>query len=303
MNHQPVDLYYQSYAHLQAGDYATGFRLFEHRWHPQAIASLPEPFTKYGPAPVWQGQPLQGKSILVQMEMGYGDCIQFARFLPILKVFGAQRLVVLATGSLLHLLSKFDCIDHLTNDEKTGQSQTTDYWIGSMSLPYIALHSPAWIRAMFPITKKKVMGSEGYFDITPSSIEPKIGVNWDASKRFLHGVKSTTAEKLKALCGTNCYSLNPTEQGPFHALPDDGWKTNWLVTAAHMKAMKAVVTVDTGTAHMAGALGVKTIVLLPPEDHICWRWKNAKWYDSVMTLRQHEWHKVPSILKGLHHGK
>ena len=81
MNANPVDLYHQAYAHLHAGDYVTGFRLFEFRWHPDAIATLDEPFTKYTPSPVWQGQPLFGKSIIVQMEMGYGDCLMMYRFL------------------------------------------------------------------------------------------------------------------------------------------------------------------------------------------------------------------------------
>jgi len=97
MNQNPVELYHQSYAHLHAGDYSAGFRLFEFRWHPDAIATLDEPFVKYTNTPVWQGQPLFGKSILVQMEMGYGDCIQFARFIPMLKVWGAKRVVVLQT--------------------------------------------------------------------------------------------------------------------------------------------------------------------------------------------------------------
>lgn len=298
MNANPVDLYHQAYAHLHAGDYVTGFRLFEFRWHPDAIATLDEPFTKYTPSPVWQGQPLFGKSIIVQMEMGYGDCLMMYRFLPLLKVMGAKRLVVLQTGPLHHLAAQMQCIDHITNDEKKGESQNCDYWIGSMSLPFLALHAPAYVKQLFPISQKKIVGSEGYLDAVPTLMHPKVGVNWNASRRYLHGIKSTTAEKLVELCGTDCYSLNPEEDGPFYSLPGD-WKTNWATTAKHMKAMKAVVTVDTGTAHMAGALGVKCIVLLPDDDHVCWRWKNGVWYDSIVTLRQHEWHRVPELLKGM----
>lgn len=296
MQNNPVELYHQSYAHLHAGDYATGFRLFELRWHPDAINTLAEPFVKYTPSPVWQGQSLYGKSVVVQMEMGYGDCIQFMRFLPMLKAMGAAKVVVVSTISLAHLYAQMSCINYITNNEKEGVSQTCDYWIGSMSLPFIALNCPSYIRAMFPITQKRIMGSEGYLDAAPSKIKRKVGVNWDASRRFLHGIKSTTAERMKELVGEDAYSLNPEDNGGFHALPD-GWKTDWAKTAQHMKAMKAVVTVDTGTAHLAGALGVKCIVLLPDDDHVCWRWKNASWYDSVITLRKHEWDRVPQLLK------
>lgn len=294
----PIDLYRLSYNHLYDGDYLNGFRLFEYRWHPDAIATLPEPFKKLTPQPVWQGQSLYGKSITVQMEMGYGDCIQFARFLPLLKVWGAKEICILQTKSLHYLLSQMECIDYISNDETKGKSIETDYWIGSMSLPFFALHGPKYVQQLFPITKEYIVGSKGYLDATPSNIEPKVGVNWGASHRFLHGVKSTTAAKMVELVGTDAYSLNPQDDGPFIPLPDNGWKKDWLKTAEHMKSMSAVVTVDTGTAHLAGALGVKCIVLLPEEEHVCWRWKNGIWYDSVTVLHKYEWEKVPELLKG-----
>lgn len=302
MNNNPVELYQQSYAHLHSGDYAAGFRLFEYRWHPDAIATLDEPFTKYTPSPVWKGESLRGKSVVVQMEMGYGDCIQFMRFLPLLKVMGAAKVVVLSTISLAYLYGQMPCIDYITNNEKEGVSQECDYWIGSMSLPYIALNCPSHIRAMFPITKDKIMGSEGYLDAKSSLILPMVGVNWGASHRYLHGIKSTTAERMVELVGKSAYSLNPEDDGPFVKLPDNGWKKDWAKTAEHMKAMKAVVTVDTGTAHLAGALGVKCIVLLPEDDYVCWRWKNAAWYDSIITLRQNEWNRVPKLLREMTNG-
>jgi hypothetical protein len=99
------------------------------------------------------------------------------------------------------------------------------------------------------------------------------------------------------LTGSDCYSLNPKTEGLFHPLPDDGWKKDWVKSAAHIKACKGVVTVDTGTAHLAGALGVKTIVLLPKEEFVCWRWKNARWYDSVCLLRPSEYEQLPELIR------
>jgi ADP-heptose:LPS heptosyltransferase len=98
------------------------------------------------------------------------------------------------------------------------------------------------------------------------------------------------------LVGDDAYSLNPETDSFFRPLPDDGWKKDWSKTASHMRAMKGVVTVDTGTAHLAGALGVKTIVLLPKPEFVCWRWKNARWYDSVIALPQDEYHRVPELI-------
>jgi hypothetical protein len=297
MNLSPVDLYHQSYSHLHDGNYETGFKLFEHRWNSQVIATMDEPFKKLTPQPTWKGQPLYGRSVTIQMEMGYGDCIQFARFLPLLKVMGVSHITVLQTKSLHNLISQFECVNHITNNEKSDQASKTDYWIGSMSLPNIALSAPSYVKALFPITKTHVVGSNGYLDAKTSDIKPMVGVNWSASKRYLHVIKSIDAQLMKELV-PDAYSLNPEDDADFTSLPDNGWKGDWQKTSEHMKAMKAVVTVDTGTAHLAGALGVKCIVLLPEDDYVCWRWKNATWYDSVITLRKHEWDQVPNLLKG-----
>ena len=153
------------------------------------------------------------------------------------------------------------------------------------------------VKAMFPVTKKKIVGSEGYFYAQPSNIPAKIGVNWEASKQIMYYLKSIDVREMEKLVGSDAYSLNPKSEGMFNPLPDDGWKTNWVKTAAHMKACKGIVTVDTGTAHLAGALGVKTIVLLPKDEFICWRWKNGRWYDSVICLKPDEYHKVPELIR------
>ena len=247
--------------------------------------------------PVWRGESLIGKSITVQMEQGFGDIIMFARFLPALKALGAKKVVVLQESTLHYLLGQLDCVDTFTNDLENGAAVESDYWVGSMSLPYYISLSHPMVKSMFPVRKDKIVGSEGYFHAQPSNIPAKIGVNWEASKQIMYYLKSIDVREMEKLVGSDCYSLNPNTEGMFNPLPDDGWKTNWVKTAAHMKACKGIVTVDTGTAHLAGALGVKTIVLLPKDEFICWRWKNGRWYDSVICLKPDEYHKVPELIR------
>ena len=247
--------------------------------------------------PVWRGESLIGKSITVQMEQGFGDIIMFARFLPALKALGAKKVVVLQESTLHYLLGQLDCVDTFTNDLENGAAVESDYWVGSMSLPYYISLSHPMVKSMFPVRKDKIVGSEGYFHAQPSNIPAKIGVNWEASKQIMYYLKSIDVREMEKLVGSDCYSLNPNTEGMFNPLPDDGWKTNWVKTAAHMKACKGIVTVDTGTAHLAGALGVKTIVLLPKDEFICWRWKNGRWYDSVICLKPDEYHKVPELMR------
>lgn len=246
--------------------------------------------------PVWAGQSLLGKSIVVQMEQGYGDQFMYARFLPALKILGASKVVVLAQQSICPLLGQMECIDQLTNMTEQGPAIECDYWIGSMSLPYYIDCSMPYVKSLFPVTEKKIVASEGYFDAPASHIPRKVGVNWAASKGALNWIKSISVEHMEELVGNDAYSLNPESDGNFYPLPDNGWKKDWSKTAEHMKAMKGIVTVDTGTAHLAGALGVKCVVLLPKEEFVCWRWKHGRWYDSVVALRQSEYHKVKELI-------
>lgn len=231
------------------------------------------------------------------MEQGFGDVFMYARFLPFLKVLGASKVVVMTVPALLPLLGQMECIDQLTNLTEEGPGAECDYWIGSMSLPYYIDCSPNYAKNLFPINKKKVVASEGYFDAVPSGIERKIGVNWSASRGNLHYIKSISQEQMYDMVGDDVYSLNPESNGLFRPLPNDGWQKDWSITAKHMKAMRGVVTVDTGTAHLAGALGVKCVVLLPQEAFICWRWKNARWYDSVIALRQEEYGQLQDLIR------
>lgn len=293
----PYAQYKLAYEHLHAGRYEAGFRLFEYRWHPDIMGEQTNPYKPALDIPVWRGESLIGKTIVVQMEQGFGDVIQFYRFLPALKVMGAKRLIALQESSLHYLVGQMECIDLITNATGFGEATEADYWIGAMSLPYYISTALPYVKSLFPITTKKIVGSEGYLEAKPSNIPPKIGVNWEASNKSLYYIKSMDYRQMLNLVGDNCYSFNPKDDSLFHPLPDDGWKKDWLKTAQHMKACKGIVTVDTGTAHLAGALGVKTIVLLPKEEFICWRWKNGRWYDSVIALRQEEYDQVPDLIR------
>jgi hypothetical protein len=293
----PHKQYHESYDHLHAGRYQAGFRLFEYRWHPEVQNNIMDGYAVKPNVKPWNGQSLLDKSIVVQAEQGFGDIIQFARFLPALKVLGAKKVTFLAQHSTLKLLGQMECIDVLTNSSDGEDVQGSDYWIPIMSLPYFIDCAYPYAKCLFPVTTKKIIGSEGYLEAIPSNIPPKIGVNWEASKGNLHFIKSIKPEKMLELVGADCYSLNPTTNSYFHPLPNDGWEHDWSKTAQHMKALKGIVTVDTGTAHLAGALGIKTIVLLPKEEFICWRWKNGRWYDSVIALRQEEYDQIPDLIR------
>ncbi len=283
-----------AYDNLHAGRYQAGFKLLEYRWHPDVMANVNIPYKKtptYTKA--WQGESLLGKTIVVQMEQGFGDIIMFARFLPALKVLGAKKLIVYQHSSMHHLLGQLECVDQFTNQDDV----YADYWIGSLSLPYYLSLAQPYCKTLFPCSKDYVVSSEGYLEATPSNIPRKIGVNWGTSKGPMHFIRSIDDVDMLDLVGEDSYSLNPDTDGPFISLPNDGWKRDFSKTAAHIKAMKGVVTVDTATAHLAGALGVKCLVLMPKPKFCCWRWKHAPWYDSVTPIAHDEYHLIPEMIR------
>ena len=238
-----------------------------------------------------------GKSITIVAEQGFGDIIQYARFLPYLKVMGASKVVLLQHGSLHNLLGQMDCVDTFTNMPEEGVATESDYWLGMISLPYYISLAPAYAKALFPLSTSKIVGSEGYLDAIPSNIPKKIGINWSTSKGILHYVRTLHPEKVLEIIGDDAYSFNPEEDKFWTPLPNDGWKQDWAKTASHLKACKGLVTVDTGIAHLAGALGVKTICIMPRKDFKCWRWKHGTWYNSVVTVEEDELHKIPELIR------
>jgi hypothetical protein len=261
------------------------------------MANQAQPYTQPLKMPVWRGESLIGKTITIQAEQGFGDIIQYARFLPFLKVMGAKSVVLLQHGSLHNLFDQLDCVDTFTNMPEEGIATESDYWLGIISLPYYISLAPAYAKALFPLTTKKIVGSEGYLDAIPSNIPKKLAVNWATSKGLLHYVRTMHPEKMLEIVGDDAYSFNPQEDRFWTPLPNDGWKEDWFKTASHLKACKGLVTVDTGIAHLAGALGVKTVVIMPKKEFKCWRWKHGTWYDSVVTVEEDELDKIPDLIR------
>ena len=104
-----------SYAHalLKAGRFAEGWEQYEFRWLQDPLLSLR---AKY-PRPVWSGQDLNGKTILLRSEQGAGDMIQFVRYAPMLKALGATVLLTVLPG-MEKLATGFAGIDQVLDRAK-----------------------------------------------------------------------------------------------------------------------------------------------------------------------------------------
>ena len=224
--------------------------------------------------------------ILIACDQGLGDHLQFIRYLPLIK----NKFKSIQVGCLPPLIKLFS--ENFPDIEflKYTEIDTKKQAIRICDIPYI-----------FNIDFDNIPSKDQYLDAKPADIKSdklKIGICWEAGGVALRGpLERTINPKNLApifnMENIQLYSLQLEDT--FDALKDypniinlgKEFK-NFSDTASAIKAMDAVICVDTSVLHLAGALGVKTFLLLP---YIAdWRWfedtKTTPWYNSVELFKQ-----------------
>jgi Glycosyltransferase family 9 (heptosyltransferase) len=239
------------------------------------------------PGPVWTGDDPAGRTVLVHAEQGFGDTIQFARYLPQLVAWGA-RVVLACDERLVPWLGTLTGVRAVPLETLP---PPYDCWIDQMSLPRAfqtrldTIPTPGGYLAADPVRSARCRPAlpEGR----------KVGIAWAGNP--LHSNdrrRSLPPEAAARLCKTagvtfvNLQTRAHAQEGqvPHHSQnPAD-----FAETAALVANLDLVVTVDTAIAHVAGALGVPCWVMLPfaPD----WRWgaerADSPWYASIRLFRQ-----------------
>lgn len=285
-------MFQRSAMRLLRGDYEGGWQDYESRWTSrQAQHRVIE-----APLPIWRGEPLAGQTILIYEEQGYGDMLQFCRYLPELAARGADvtLLVRPALASLLHSLPGSPRIV-----TKVESFEGFDWQCPLLSLPLA-----------FGTRLDNIPARVPYLAADPQRVAQwkarlgggfKVGISWAASVqgwrqgrsaplaefaglsrlpdvRLLSLQKEAGVEQLEATpAGMEVETLGPEyEAGDF------------LETAAVVSALDLVITVDTAIAHLAGALGRPVWVALPYVAD--WRWlfdrADSPWYPTMRLYRQ-----------------
>lgn len=285
---------------LSLGRFDEGWPLFESRYalprflHYKTKATLP--------MPQWQGQSLEGRSLLVWQEDGLGDVIQFARYLPSLKAAGAARLDMVCAPSLHRLFANVEGLDALlTHDIAPAKYGDYDCWTSLLSVP-------THLR-----TTLDTIPSAHYLQVDPQRAAhwhdrlatalppgPRIGLVWKGNPRHhndAHRSLSSLAQLLPlwSIPGVSFVSLQKGQDEdeaqrpqPFQPLLALGHElTDFADTAALISQLDLVVCVDTSTAHLAASLGTPCFVLLPYHDPD-WRWlygrSDSPWYPGTMRV-------------------
>jgi tetratricopeptide (TPR) repeat protein len=289
---------------LLLGDFERGWPAVEWRWRCKNTPQLPAL-----PYPRWDGSSLTGRTILLHSEQGLGDTLHFARYAPLVKALGA-RVIVQCQGILIPLLSRSAGIDELI---AWGQpSPTCDFWLPMMSLP-----------GAFKTTLLSVPADIPYLFADPALVEHwrqelapisglRVGIAWQGSTRHpwdrYRSVPLKLFEQLARIPGVKLVSLQKspgTEQlqdWPSHVplirLSDQiDHAGAFTDTAAIVKNLDLIVTIDSAIAHLAGGLGVPAWIVLHRTPD--WRWMldrhDSPWYPTVRLFRQlaiHDWEPV-----------
>ena len=288
-----------------------GFKEYEHRIHDDSNLTELVKSNK----PIWQGENIEGKTILVSSENGLGNTLQFSRYLETLSQLNC-KIIFRCPDSIHHLFEDFDFLDQLVSLDEVFDNY--NYWIPLQNL--IPILTPDLKNYCPTPTSIKVNDSKIFEWETLMGVnnKVKIGLHWQGNKQkprdqqnsielnyykdiiqnkkasFISLQKGSAQGQIKK----NNFSKEIINYGP---MLDLGAK-KFIDTAAIIKYLDLVITTDNAIAHLAGSLGTQTWLLLP---HVSdWRWFNSKddtlWYENFRIYRQEnpgDWKSVLSEVK------
>jgi tetratricopeptide (TPR) repeat protein len=291
---------------LRTGDLPGGWDEYEWRWR-GGVPTLKMP--KF-PKPLWDGSDLDGRTLLVHVEQGFGDTLQFCRYLESLA--RAQgRIVLVAPAPLKRLLQGLEGVTMASAD----------------ALPPFDVHVPLMSLARIMGTRlETIPAAVPYLAVEPADVaawrrrlgsdrDLKVGIVWSGNPKHKYdNHRSLTAAQLLPRLvtpGVKLFSLQKDVRGAdsdavagmSEAITDLTPELNdFYDTGAALSALDLVISVDTSVAHLAGALARPVWTLLPftPD----WRWllerEDSVWYPSMQLFRQGkrgDWDEVVSRVR------
>jgi tetratricopeptide (TPR) repeat protein len=294
---------------LLRGEYERGWADYEWRW--KTARPFPLPAFK---EPRWDGGPLAGRTILLYAEQGLGDTLQFIRYAPLVQALGG-RVIVQCQGELLPLLSRSLGIDQLV---PWGTAPPAfDVYTPLLSLPGL-LHTtlaavPANVPYLFPDPE---LVAHWRRELAPLR-GLRVGIAWQGSVRHPwdrhRSVPLDAFEPLARLPGVSLVSL---QQGPgaeqlkslagrfpvlFLGDLVDKTAGAFMDTAAILKNLDLVVTVDTALGHLAGGLGTPAWLALHYTPDYRWllQREDSPWYPTLRLFRQQTFGDWPGVFARL----
>lgn len=274
---------------LRMGDYERGFKAYEWRW--KLDRHKPRLFKK----PMWDGSPLKGKTLLLYGEQGFGDAIQFARFIPQLAKLQKAEIILEVRPELVRLLDgQLPSVKQIV--PRGDNLPEYDYHLPLLSVPRVLKTTLNRVPNQSYLKPK-----DGVLSIPKAGQGIlNVGLAWAGSPTQANDRNRSFSlnDILPLLEHTRCrfFSLQKGEAtaeldelGVGHAItPLGAMLRDFADTSAIIEKLDLVITADTSVAHLAGAMGKPVWIALSIFHD--WRYDGtgsiAAWYPSARVFRQ-----------------
>ena len=277
-----------SVALLLIGEWGEGWNEFEWR------LARPESLGRSFPKPLWAGQPLAGKTLLLWSEQGFGDMLQFFRYVAVARRLGAT-VILDVQAPLVALLAAQNIADAVV---PTGAPLPVfDYHAALMSMPRIVGTTVRSVPDEVPYIRPSPQRAAYWAERLKPITTRKIGLAWAGRPEHPNDRRRSIPPALLAPLATvqdttffivQPRSTNIVMPAGLPLLDLGSELTDFSETAAMISQLDLIISVDTSVAHLAGALGKPTWLLLPFSPD--WRWllqrADTPWYPSMRLFRQ-----------------
>ena len=293
---------------LLRGDFQTGWAEYEWRRLIEEARAVP---VREFPQPAWSGnEPLRDKRMFLHAEQGLGDTIQFCRYVSLVAGLGAH-VTLEVPAPLGDLLANLDGVSQLVL--AGAPIPPADYQCSLMSLPLAFKTTLEAVPCPVPYLRADANKVAHWHEILGPRTRPRVGLAWSGNPRHRddHHRSINLAQWIQLLPDEYEYfcvqkEIRDDDRRIMHSngkiTPIDAHIDNFTDTAALLDALDLVISVDTSLAHLSGAMGRTTWVLLPflPD----WRWllerRDTPWYPTATLYRQPvagDWHSVLTEVK------
>ncbi len=302
---------------LLTGDFRAGWAEYEWRWQ------VPDPRhpPQVWPMPPWDGAPMPGETLLLHAEQGFGDTLQFTRYVPLVRQrSGARRVILGCPAALVPLLAppgnlKADLIPHVT-PPATARPRIHRH-LPLMSLPLVLgiLAPDDPVIPPVPYVFADPRRGQVWRERLRTAKGRRVGLAWVGNPTHRYDAQRSIALErfgpLAQVPDVTFFSLQLPRSGGPPPKPPAGMTLvdpsahfgSFADTAALVGELDLVITVDTVAAHLAGAMGKPVWTLLARSCD--WRWgtdgERTPWYPSMRLFRQHahgDWDAVLQAVAG-----
>jgi tetratricopeptide (TPR) repeat protein len=279
------------------GELVENWQEYEWRWQTKEFVGIRPSISQ----PVWQGESLQNKTLLLSTEQGFGDTLQFIRYAHIARKLGAE-VIFRSPSALVTFLQQ--SLPEIQVISREAPLPACDYWLPLMSMMRVLNTDLTSIPADVPYLRADAELIEKWQTRLAAYPGFRIGIHWRGRPGLgkfrlrdlplemfapLAAIPQVRLVRLQFGAATEEEQRLQTEM----QVVDFGDELDrdvgaFMDTAAIMQQLDLVITSDTSIAHLAGGLGVRTWVPLPlvPD----WRWlltrEDSPWYPTMRLFRQ-----------------